>query len=211
MDHKAFWTARYESVRDDFLFGREPSEFLVARKSIFQPNQSAIMIADGEGRNSVWLASQGLTVTSNDICEVAIRRARKLAAESKTDVNFIKCNILTEEWPTKYSQDSFDWVVGIFIQFADKKEQRKLFSIMRSMTKPNGRLLLLGYTPKQLEYKTGGPSTIESLYTKDLLQNTFQDWNIEELVEYEKYISEGSGHNGISALIGMIARKPSDS
>ena len=77
------------------------------------------------------------------------------------------------------------------------------------MTKPNGRILLLGYTPKQLEYKTGGPSAIENLYTKELLEAAFQDWDVEELDEYEKELSEGSGHNGISALIGMIARKPS--
>lgn len=207
MDQKAFWTDRYESVGDDFLFGREPSEFLVKRRSIFQPNQSVLMIADGEGRNSVWLAGQGLKVTSNDICEVAIRRARKLADESNTEVNFVECNILNDQWSTKCDQDSFDWVIGIFIQFANKKEQIKLFSLMKTMTKPNGRILLLGYTPKQLEYKSGGPAAIENLYTQELLRNEFSNWIIEEIVEYEKDISEGSAHKGMSALIGIIANK----
>ena len=211
MDHKAFWAERYQSVGNDLLFGREASEFLIERKSIFKAQQSALMIADGEGRNSVWLAKQGLKVTASDICEVAINRAMKLAAESNVDIKFVECNILTDEWSTKCDQDSFDWVIGIFIQFANTEERPKLFSVMKAMTKPNGRILLLGYTKKQLEYKTGGPSAIENLYTQELLQSAFEDWELEDLVEYEKNISEGLGHNGMSALIGMIARKPSSS
>ena len=209
MDHKAFWTERYQSAENDFLFGREPSEFLIQKRTMFKAQQSALMIADGEGRNSVYLAKQGLKVTANDICEVAISRAMKLAEESNSDINFVECNILTDPWSTKCDENLFDWVVGIFIQFTNAEERKKLFSFMKAMTKPNGRILLLGYTPKQLEYKTGGPSAIENLYTKELLEAAFQDWDVEELDEYEKELSEGSGHNGISALIGMIARKPS--
>lgn len=209
MDHKAFWTERYQSAESDFLFGREPSEFLIQKITMFKPQQSALMIADGEGRNSVYLAKQGLKVTANDICEVAINRAMKLAEESNSDINFVECNILTDKWSAKCDENLFDWVVGIFIQFTNAEERKKLFSFMKAMTKPNGRILLLGYTPKQLEYKTGGPSAIENLYTKELLEAAFQDWDVEELDEYEKELSEGSGHNGISALIGMIARKPS--
>ncbi len=65
-----------------------------------------------------------------------------------------------------------------------------------------------GYTPKQLDYKTGGPSQVENLYTPENLSSLFADWDIEELVEYEDNITEGAGHKGRSALIGMIARKP---
>ena len=171
--------------------------------------ESVLMIADGEGRNSVWLAAQGLKVTANEICKVAIDRAKKLAHESNAYVEIVECDILTDEWPMKCDQDSFDWVIGIFIQFANTEERKKLFSFMKAMTKPNGRILLLGYTPKQLEYKTGGPSAIENLYTQELLHDAFQDWDLEELVEYEKDISEGMGHKGMSALIGMVATKPS--
>ncbi len=209
MDHKAFWTERYQSAESDFLFGREPSEFLIQKRTMFKPQQSALMIADGEGRNSVYLAKQGLKVTANDICEVAISRAMKLAEESNSDINFVECNILTDQWSTKCDENLFDWVVGIFIQFTNAEERKKLFSFMKAMTKPNGRILLLGYTPKQLEYKTGGPSAIENLYTQELLRDAFQDWDLEELVEYEKDISEGMGHKGMSALIGMVAIKPS--
>jgi len=210
MDNKVFWSERYESSGDDFLFGREPSEFLVKHQYLFKANQSVLMVADGEGRNSVWLARYGLKVTANEISPVAIKKAKKLANDNQVHIDFVECNILTDEWSTKCHQDSFDWVVGVFIQFANAEERKTLFSLMKSMTKPNGRILLLGYTPKQLEYKTGGPSAIENLYTKALLQSAFQDWMVEELVEYEMDISEGLGHKGMSALIGMIAKKPED-
>ena len=208
MDHKTFWTERYESVGDELLFGYEPSEFLVKHQHLFEANQNVLMIADGEGRNSVWLALQGLKVTANEISPTALKKAKKLANDNQVHVDFVECNILTDEWSIKCDQDSFDWVVGIFIQFANAEERKTLFSLMQSMTKPGGRIMLLGYTPKQLEYQTGGPSAIENLYTKDRLQRAFTEWKVEELVEYEKNISEGSGHNGISALIGMIAKKP---
>lgn len=178
MNHKQFWTERYQSVGNDFLFGQDPSEFLVERKSIFKAQQSALMIADGEGRNSVWLAAQGLKVTANEISNVAINKAKKFAQDSDVHVNFVECNILTDEWSTKCDQDSFDWVMGIFIQFANAEERQKLFSVMKAMTKPNGRIVLLGYTFKQLEYRTGGPSAIENLYTQDLLRNAFKDWEL---------------------------------
>ena len=209
MDQKKFWTERYQTAGNDFLFGRKPSEFLVKKRTMFKARESVLMIADGEGRNSVWLAAQGLKVTANEICKVAIDRAKKLAQESNAYVEIVECDILTDEWSMKCDQDSFDWVIGIFIQFANTEERKKLFSFMKAMTKPNGRILLLGYTPKQLEYKTGGPSAIENLYTQELLRDAFQDWDLEELVEYEKDISEGMGHKGMSALIGMVAIKPS--
>ena len=79
---------------------------------------------------------------------------------------------------------------------------------MKQLTAPGGRILLQGYTPKQLKYATGGPSAVENLYSAELLRSAFADWAIEELIEYEDEISEGSGHQGRSALIGMIARKP---
>ncbi len=79
---------------------------------------------------------------------------------------------------------------------------------MKHVTRPGGRILLHGYTPKQLEYRTGGPSAVENLYTADLLRQAFDDWIIEELAEYEDDVAEGAGHKGKSALIGLIARKP---
>jgi hypothetical protein len=98
--------------------------------------------------------------------------------------------------------------IGVFIQFAGPDERLRQFAAMQRATRSGGRILLHGYTPRQLEYKTGGPPFVENLYTPDILRAGFPGWTIEELVEYEDDIAEGCGHRGHSALIGMVARKP---
>lgn len=208
MDQKSIWSKRYSDAGNDYLFGTEPNRFLAHRSSLLDNGQTALSIADGEGRNSVWLAEQGLNVTAIEIAAVAIEKARRLAAGRQVDVNFIVADMLAADWPPNELAESFDWVVGIFIQFVNGEDRARQFEVMKQLTRPGGRVLLQGYTPKQLEYKTGGPSTIENLYTPEYLREAFSGWIIEELVEYEDEISEGIAHNGRSALIGIIVRKP---
>jgi len=208
MDHEARWNARYRDAGDDYLFGIEPNHFLVRRAHLFQDGHAALSVADGEGRNSVWLAEQGLNVTAVEISPVAVAKARKLAAGRGVQVNFILADLLAPDWPPVALENTFDWVVGIFIQFASASERPHQFAAMKRATRPGGRILLQGYTPRQLEYRTGGPPTLENLYTPELLRAAFADWTIEELVEYEDDVAEGCGHHGRSALIGMVARKP---
>jgi hypothetical protein len=79
---------------------------------------------------------------------------------------------------------------------------------MRSTLKPGGLLIIRGYTPKQLQYGTGGPKAIENLYTPEMLENMFGDFNDVLITEEELELSEGAGHAGMSALIGLTGRKP---
>jgi cyclopropane fatty-acyl-phospholipid synthase-like methyltransferase len=124
------------------------------------------------------------------------------------EVNFILADMLAPAWPPAELHDAFDWVVGIFIQFVGPEWRERQFDVMKQLTRPGGRILLQGYTPKQLEYKTGGPSAVENLYTEEILREAFAGWEVEELVEYEEDVAEGSAHRGRSALIGLVARKP---
>ena len=103
---------------------------------------------------------------------------------------------------------SYDLVVAIFIQFADPSFRAEIFEGMKKTVKPGGTILLHGYTPKQIEYGTGGPGIVENLYTEEMLRNAFSDFEIEELTSYDKSIDEGAGHSGMSALIDLVARKP---
>ena len=208
MDQNSIWSKRYSDAGKEYLFGTEPNRFLVRHEALLQNGGSAISIADGEGRNSVWLAGLGLKVTGVEISAVAIEKARQLAAARKAEVEFIQADMLAPGFPPTNLQGAFDWVIGIFIQFVGPKGRDRQFEVMKQLTRPGGYILLQGYTPKQLEYGTGGPSAIENLYTEDMLRAAFADWDIEELVEYEDTIAEGSGHVGRSALIGMVARKP---
>jgi cyclopropane fatty-acyl-phospholipid synthase-like methyltransferase len=208
MDQDQIWSARYRQAGSDYLFGTAPNRFLAHRQQLFGNGRTAIAIADGEGRNSVWLAEQGLETTAIEIAAVALEKARRLAAGRGIAVHFEQADIMAADWPPAHYRAAFDWVIGIFIQFVGPQERPRQFAVLRSLVAPGGRLLLQGYTPKQLEYRTGGPSAVANLYTAAMLREAFADWIIEELTEYEDDLAEGSGHRGRSALIGLVVRRP---
>lgn len=202
--HEAFWSTRYREAGDDFLFGVEPNRWLVRQLDALAGCRTVLSVADGEGRNSVWLAEQGFTVTASEISPVALEKAKKLAAGRGVAVDFQRADLLEFVWPVA----AYDALVAVFIQFVGPVERARVFAGMKSAVKPGGVLLLQGYTPQQLEYKTGGPPSVENLYTAELLRESFADWRVESLVEYEDELTEGVAHKGRSALIGMVARKP---
>lgn len=195
------WNRRFE--KEGYLFGTEPNTWLRDHAGQWLAGQRVLCVADGEGRNSVWLARQGLAVDAFDIAEIGVAKARRLAASAGVDVNFVVSDCDTYPWPPA----TYDGVAAIFVQFADPAMRERLFTNIVRCLKPGGRLVLQGYTPRQLEYKTGGPSVAEHLYTPALLREKFTDLDITELREYEAELSEGSGHHGRSALIGMVARR----
>jgi len=207
-DQEAIWSERYQGVGEDYLFGVAPNRFLEHHVDLLRNGRTALCVADGEGRNSVWLAEQGLEVTAVDITPVAVAKAHKLAAGRGVQVNFEIGDMLAPDWPPPAQRNAYDWVVGIFIQFVGPEERRRQMAALKLATRPGGRVLLQGYTPRQHLYRTGGPSDVENLYTPEILKALFADWSIDELVEYEDVIAEGVGHAGRSALIGMVARKP---
>lgn len=204
IDHEAFWSARYRDAGDEYLFGTAPNKFLAAQAERFGAGMSVLSVADGEGRNSVWLAEQGCQVTATEISSVALEKAAKLARARGVAIDFVQADILNWDWP----QAAFDAVVGIFIQFATAAERPRQLAGMKQAVKSGGLLFLQGYTPKQLEYKTGGPSAVENLYTAEMLRETFADWEIISLHEHDDSLTEGSAHTGRSALIDLVARKP---
>jgi len=205
-DYEAFWSARYRDAGDDYLFGTAPNKFLAGQAEYFGAGVSVLSVADGEGRNAVWLAEQGCAVTATEISSVALEKAARLAHSRHIVVDFVQADIFNWDWP----QAAFDAVVGIFIQFAGPAERPRQLAGMQQSVKPGGVLLLQGYTPKQLEFGTGGPSAVENLYTAALLRQVFADWEIILLREYEDTIAEGTAHAGRSALIDLVARKPTD-
>lgn len=196
------WEQRYATP--DYTFGKEPNEFLVACKPLLPRAGRALAVADGEGRNGVWLARQGLDVLSVDFSPAAQAKARALAAEHKVDIEFVEADIHT--WP--FPAEAFDVVAEIFTQFSAPADRAKKWAGMRRALKPGGLLIVQGYTPKQLAYGTGGPKQIENLYTRELLMGAFGDLDEVRIVEEERELHEGPGHSGMSAVIGLTARKP---
>jgi SAM-dependent methyltransferase len=195
------WNRRYAG--DDFLFGTEPNAWLRDHVDTLPRAGRVLCVADGEGRNSVWLASRGFRVDAFDIADVAVAKARAFAARAGVAVHYEVADCDGYAWP----EASFDGVVAIFVQFADPDLRSRMFASMVRCLKPGGVLILQGYTPKQLEYRTGGPPFASHLYTLQLLNEAFRELSIIELREYEAEVREGSGHSGRSALIGLVARR----
>ena len=196
------WQDRFSGP--DYAFGKEPNYFLKSCKQLLPRSGRALAVADGEGRNGVWLAEQGLNVLSIDFSPLAQAKARALAVERDMSVDFEIADV--HGW--NYPESEFDVVVEIFTQFSSPNERRAKWTGIRQTLNPGGLLILQGYTPKQIEYATGGPKQIQNLYTREMLEEAFADFDDLRITEEEREIHEGTSHVGMSALIGLTARKP---
>ena len=196
------WNERF-LASDDYIFGTEPNDFVARHRARFKPGMTVLAVADGEGRNGVWIAEQGCQVWSVDGAPAASAKAQRLAESRKVDLRVITQDISLWDWDAQ----QFDAVVGIFFQFANPNLRAKLFEGMKRAVKPGGMLMIEGYGMKQLEYKTGGPDIPEHLYTLPLMRESFGDMQIELLDEYDAEIHEGPRHQGMSALVDLVGRK----
>ena len=201
-DATHFWNQRFD--KEEFIFGKEPNEYLALQtRKYLKPNNKVLCIADGEGRNGVWLAKQGMQVVGFDASDIALRKAKQFAKDNQVEVEYSFSDTDSFDWQVNV----YDAVIAIFIQFADPPLRARIFKQMHQALKPGGILVLQGYTPKQLEYKTGGPSLIEHLYTEQMIRDLTQEFQILDLRCYEQELNEGARHAGMSALLGLVAKK----
>jgi cyclopropane fatty-acyl-phospholipid synthase-like methyltransferase len=195
------WETRFSAP--EYVFGTAPNEFLRAQAHLLPPQCKALAVADGEGRNGVWLAEQGLEVLSVDFSPKAQAKAQALAKSRGVPLRTDRVDLITWTWPTA----AFDVVAAIFIQFATPDQRKRIFAGIRQALKSGGLLLLQGYRPEQLVYKTGGPSQIENLYTRAMLAEAFAGFADLEISEHDSMTREGTGHAGMAALIDLVGRK----
>lgn len=196
------WDDRFDTP--DYVFGKAPAAFLVDHADWLKPGLRGLAVADGEGRNSVFMAERGVETVAMDGSPNAIAKAKALAAERGVEVEHHVACILDYH----FEPEDYDLVVAVFIQFLSPKERAEVFELLVQTLKPGGVLLLHGYTPEQIAFGTGGPRVVENLYTEELLRESFGALEILELRAYEREIREGVGHAGQSALIDLVARKP---
>jgi SAM-dependent methyltransferase len=195
------WESRYGVP--DYVFGKQPNYFLASCKALLPKSGKALAVADGEGRNGVWLAEQGLQVVSLDFSEAAQEKAATLAKERNVAITLVRADVHAWDYP----EAAFDVVVEIFTQFSSPADRARKWAGMRKALKPGGLLIVQGYTPKQLQYGTGGPKEIENLYTRAMLEDAFDGLREVTIVEEELQMQEGAGHHGMSAVISLVARK----
>jgi SAM-dependent methyltransferase len=196
------WETRFSAP--EYAFGKDPNYFLVSCKALLPRKGRALAVSDGEGRNGVWLAEQGLDVLSIDFSPSAQSKARALADERGVTIAFELADVHTWDYP----QAAFDVVVEIFTQFSSPIEREVKWAGMQRALKSGGLLIIQGYTPKQLQYGTGGPKQIENLYTRALLEESFRGFRDVKIVEEQREIYEGTSHGGMSAVINLVGWKP---
>jgi SAM-dependent methyltransferase len=200
MSQQGRWETRFGSP--GYLFGTEPSAFLKAQAHRLRARASALSVADGEGRNGVWLAERGLDVLTIDYSPTALAKAQKLAQERGVRLRTEVADVTAWRWPTA----AFDVIVAIFIA-VDAADRPAFFANLKAALKPGGLLLMQSYRPEQLNYKTGGPPDAARMCTRDILQAAFGDLAELDIREHDSVLDDGTAHVGMSALIDLVATK----
>jgi len=198
------WNDRYAG--DDYVFGTEPNDFLKSVAGEISSGAKVLCLADGEGRNGVYLAQQGHQITSVDMSSVGLEKAEKLATANKVALTTIQADL------AKYGLGEAQWdcVVSIFFHIPPKLQQIIYPRIIRSL-KPGGLLILESYTPEQLNFGTGGPPVAELMLTLELARSGFGELEFLHVEELERNVVEGVGHTGRAAVLQLLARKSESS
>ena len=194
------WNERYSEP--GFAYGTEPNDFLRANVDKL-PTGNCLCLAEGEGRNAVWLAQQGLQVTAVDASEVGLKKAQELARERGVSIDTVHADL--EQFDLGLNQ--WDAIISIFCHLPPDLRQlihQRCVAGLRS----GGIMLLEAYTPAQLEFKTGGPPAVEMMMDSEQLKAELHGLHMVHLQETTRDIHEGKYHQGQGAVVQMIASKP---
>lgn len=193
------WNERYSQA--EYVYGKNPNDFLV---EVVQqiPKGRVLCLADGEGRNGVYLAQQGCQVTAVDASPVGLEKARKLAAERSVEIETIVADLA--DFPIQ--PNSWDAIVSIFCHLPPTiraQVHRQVVAGLRS----GGVFVLEAYTPRQLAFKTGGPPTADLTMELATLRQELEGLEFKHAAELEREIQEGQFHQGHSAVVQVVALK----
>lgn len=195
-----FWDERYGA--ESFYYGTEPNDFLKENAKRIPPQGRVLCLAEGEGRNAVFLASLGFQVTAVDGSAVGLKKLKELAEARgvcvETQVSDLADYVIQPE--------SWDAVVSIWCHLPEKLRKQVHAQAVRGLKK-NGVWLSEAYHPRQLHYKTGGPSSADLMVTSEILKKELGELKFEILREMDREIQEGQGHSGISAVVQCVGVK----
>ena len=195
------WNQRYSEP--GFAYGTEPNDFLAANAERYlPPNGEILCLAEGEGRNAVYLARLGFRVTGVDSSAVGLEKARTLAEQQGVDVQ----TVVADLGDFDLGVARWDGIVSIWCHAPAGLRARLHRSVVAAL-RPGGVFLLESYTPKQLEYKTGGPPTAELLMTLAAVREELAGLDFLDAEEKLREVHEGRYHDGMSAVLQVVARK----
>ena len=194
------WEERYGV--DQYVYGTEPNGFLRDHVDVL-PEGDVLCLADGEGRNSVYLASTGRRVSSVDLSEAGVAKTRRLAAERGVEVDAVAADLAHYD----LGHERWDGIVSIFAHLPAAVRVGLHERVVEAL-RPGGVLLLEAYTPDQVGRGTGGPPSVELTMTADSLREELRPLELVHCAELEREIVEGVGHTGTGAVVQVVARKP---
>ncbi|SCA56015.1 putative Tellurite resistance protein TehB [Candidatus Terasakiella magnetica] len=194
------WDKRY--AREQFQYGLKPNQFLEEQSHFLSPKRQILAVADGEGRNGVWLAEQGHRVLSVDGSKVATEKAQKLAVEREVIMATQCTDLYHWGWP----ENQYDCVVSIYFHMQSSQRQRLHRNMVRAL-RPNGLIILEAFSKDQYGRDSGGPPDQDWLYSVDELREDFKDLQLECLEEVETTLDEGPLHCGKASVVRLIGMK----
>ncbi|CRK85417.1 class I SAM-dependent methyltransferase [Neobacillus massiliamazoniensis] len=195
------WNTRFQAK--NYIYGTNPNVFLTDIQKKLQLSGDALTIAEGEGRNAVFLAEQGMNVTAWDYAESGLTKTKKLAEERGVAVHTELVDLNEASWRT----NQWDELVCIFGHFPAELRQKTLRGVKEAV-KPGGYFISEVYSIHQIPYKSGGPKELEFLYTPEEFLQTFPDWRIVHFFMGEVVRHEGELHNGLAHVIQFVGQKP---
>lgn len=198
--NSAFWNDRYQDEK--YIYGQHPNVFLRDNANLFQNGDTVLTLAEGEGRNAVFLAQKGCKVRGVDFSRAGRAKTLKLAQKQEVTVDYDVADL------TQYYMGNAKWdgIVSIFCHLSESNRSALYQSIEQAL-KPGGILLLESYNKKQLEFNTGGPKELSHLLSLHELEKAFKNFEMIVAQDVEREIVEGHCHNGMSSVTQFIARK----
>lgn len=193
------WDERYSA--EEYAYGKAPNKFLEDNYKVI-PTGKVLSLAEGEGRNAVFLAKQGYSVTAVDASLVGLNKARKLAEENGVVVEFIHADLADYD----LGENKWDGIVSIFSPLPSSL-RKQLYKKVEAGLRQSGVFLLEAYTPDQLKHGTGGGNSVDVMQSKESLSFELAGLKFKHLVELERDVIEGIYHTGIGAVVQAMASK----
>ena len=193
------WDERYSA--EGYAYGTTPNKFLEENVKCI-PKGKILSLAEGEGRNAIFLAKQGYSVTAVDASLVGLNKARKLAKENEVVVEFIHADLAAYD----LGENKWDGIVSIFCPLPSSLRKDLHKKVIVGL-KRNGVFLLEAYTPDQLKHGTGGGNSVDLMQSEESLSLELAGLKFKHLIELERNVIEGLYHTGIGAVVQAIASK----
>lgn len=194
------WDERFEQA--GYYYGTESNDFLKENFQVFKPKGRILCLAEGEGRNAVFLAQQGFQVTAVDGSQAGMVKLHQLAKERRVTIKTVVSDLAEYD----FGIEQWDGIVSIWCHLPKELLSRVMSQCVDSLKK-GGSILIEAYTPKQLQYKTGGPHSVDLLNTLPEFQTYLKNLKQIHGQEIEREIIEGKGHTGLSAVVQFIGQK----